>query len=112
MGKVREKIAVRGVEKWVGPSYFMLSGGAGKTKTEKKSAFLSEQANKHDRQHKRKNDWGPKAFLPKGLRTHNVEGHFHQNIPCWGCCAVWRVRSRIQVESVLDKTQKFTVQLQ
>lgn len=47
-------MAARGVEKWVGPSYFVLSGGAGKTKTESKSAFLTEQANKHDRQHKRK----------------------------------------------------------
>lgn len=47
-------MAARGVEKWVEPSYFVLSGGAGKTKTENKSAFLTEQANKHDRQHKRK----------------------------------------------------------
>lgn len=60
---------------------------------------------------KEKNDLGPKAYLPKGLRTH-VEGRLNQNTPCWGRCVVWRVRSGRQVESVQGKTQKFTVQLQ
>lgn len=42
----------------------------------KKSAFLTGQANKHNRQHKRIKNWNRKAYLPKGPRTHNTEGLF------------------------------------
>lgn len=70
-------MAARGVEKWVGHLYFMVSGGARQTKTEKKnSAFLTGQENKHNRQHKRRKDQDHKAYLSKGLRTHNFEGLF------------------------------------
>lgn len=48
----------------------------GKPKQKKKSAFLTGQANKHNRQPKRIKNWNRKAYLPKGLRTHNTEGLF------------------------------------
>lgn len=44
----------------------LLCGGAGQAKTVK-YAFLTGQADKHDRQPKRREKGGPNAFLPKRL---------------------------------------------